>query len=165
MHYLVTQQAILKMVRYFHRDHKRINHAFKVLGYAKTIAEGEGLKADTLQVIELAAIIHDIGIPESERKYQSSAPRYQEAEGPAIARKILDECGADEALTERVCFLVGHHHRYNKIDGIDFQILVESDFLVNIQEGFIKPGAAPAVVRNYFRTTTGKELAASLYGF
>ena len=35
---------------------------------------------------------------------------------------------------ERVQYLIGRHHTYNDIDGIDYQILVEADFLVNMYE-------------------------------
>mgnify|MGYP000340972515 FL=1 len=35
-------------------------------------------------------------------------------------------------MTERVAYLIGHHHTYDKIEGMDYQILVEADFLVNI---------------------------------
>ena len=28
---------------------------------------------------------------------------------------------------ERICFIIGHHHTYKAIDGLDFQILVEAD--------------------------------------
>lgn len=31
-------------------------------------------------------------------------------------------------------YLVGHHHTYKDIDGLDYQILVEADFLVNYFE-------------------------------
>ena len=35
---------------------------------------------------------------------------------------------------DRVCYLVGHHHTYLDMDGMDYQILVEADFLVNLFE-------------------------------
>ena len=35
-------------------------------------------------------------------------------------------------MIRRVEYLVGHHHTYKDIDGLDYQILVEADFLVNI---------------------------------
>jgi hypothetical protein len=69
---------------------------------------------------------------ESERKYSSSAAKYQEMEGPPIARDLLKEFNLGTEFIERICFLIGNHHTYNKIDDIDFQILVESDFIVNI---------------------------------
>lgn len=54
--------------------------------------------------------------------------------GPDEAEKLLNKLGVDEKIIERVCFLVGHHHTYNMIDGLDYQILVEADFLVNAYE-------------------------------
>ncbi len=151
------------MVRYFGDDVKRINHALKVYGFAQILLEGENIPDDLRRITELAAILHDIGIKEAERKYNSSAGHYQEMEGPAIAGSILAESTISGEVADRVCFLVGSHHSYQKIDGPDFQILVEADFLVNIHEGYIKPEAAPSVVKTYFKTKTGRELAASIY--
>lgn len=151
------------MVRYFGNDVRRICHALKVYGFSKAILAGEGITGETKTITDLAAILHDIGIKEAEWKYNSSAGHYQEIEGPPIARQILTECGISVEISDRVCYLVGHHHSYNKIDRIDFQILVEADFLVNIHEGYIKPNVAPAVVENYFKTKTGKQLADSIY--
>jgi HD superfamily phosphodiesterase len=159
----MPEQVLLNMVRYFGKDVRRISHALKVYGFSKAILAGEGITGETKTITDLAAILHDIGIKEAEWKYNSSAGHYQEIEGPPIARRILTECGITGDVADRVCYLVGHHHTYNKIDGIDFQILVEADFLVNIHEGFIKPDAAPAVVENYFKTKTGKHLADSMY--
>ena len=53
-------------------------------------------KKGNLAVILSAAYLHDIGIHEAERKYQSTAARYQEEEGPPIAREILIKLGARE---------------------------------------------------------------------
>lgn len=160
---MIVQPVLLEMVRYFGNDIKRISHAFKVYGFAQSLLSGEVVTGEERLVTELAAILHDIGIKEAERKYNSSAGHYQEMEGPAVALQILSACGITGKVAERVCYLVGNHHSYNIIDGIDFQILVEADFLVNIHEGYIKPEAAPSVVGRYFKTKTGRELAASVY--
>ena len=47
---------------------------------------------------------------------------------------MLEETDLDDEIIDRVCFLIGNHHSYQKIDGNDFQILVEADFLVNAFE-------------------------------
>ncbi len=159
----MVRSVLLNMARYFGNDVKRINHAMKVYAFAQILLEGENIPDDLRRITELAAILHDIGIKEAERKYNSSAGHYQEMEGPAIARQILSECSISGEVADRVCFLVGSHHSYHKIDGPDFQILVEADFLVNIHEGCIKPDAAPSVVNKYFKTKTGRGLAASIY--
>ena len=61
-------------------------------------------------------------------KYNSSNGKYQEELGPAEAIKLLNRLNYDEALIERVAYLVGHHHTYSEIDGLDYQILVEAEF-------------------------------------
>lgn len=159
----MTEEILLQMVRYFGNDIKRIGHAIKVYGFAQSIIAGEGIAGNLKLTTELAAILHDIGIKEAERKHKSSAGHYQEIEGPPIARRILSGCGISGEISDRVCYLIGHHHTYNNIDGIDFQILVESDFVVNIQEEYLKPDAVPAVVQKYFKTRTGVELVKRIY--
>jgi CRISPR/Cas system-associated endonuclease Cas3-HD len=104
-----------------------------------------------LLIVNLSGILHDIGIKEAEKKYNSSAGPYQEKEGPAIAKAIMNKYHIDNDIIERVCYIIGHHHSYNKIDGIDFQILVEADFLVNIYEDDMDRNAVTAVRNKYFK--------------
>jgi HD superfamily phosphohydrolase YqeK len=61
------------MIKYYAGDVKRINHFMKVYGFAKTIGEMEQLESAKQEVLELAAIVHDIGIKVNEQKYNSSA--------------------------------------------------------------------------------------------
>ena len=85
----------------------------------------------TLRILEAAAYVHDIGIRNAERKYGKCGGKLQEQEGPIIAQKMLSQLGFENYIVERICFLIGHHHTYDNIDGLDYQILVEADFLVN----------------------------------
>lgn len=156
-------EVLFRMMRYFGSDVRRINHAVKVLGFAKGIALREGVSEFQLSVLIAAGVLHDIGILECERKYGSTAGGLQEKEGPAIARGILLGMQVDEALMDRVCFLIGHHHSYSVIDGIDFQILVEADFLVNIFEDGLGKPEIEAIRRKVFRTGAGLELLDSMY--
>ena len=153
------------MVEYDRGDNPRIHHFLKVHNLAKTIGCLEGVDNDTMQVLEAAAIVHDIGIHISEMKYGSSKGKYQEVEGPPEARLLMRRVGGfsnDEI--DRVAFLVGHHHTYRNIDGIDYQILVEADFLVNIFEDGLTPEAIAEVRRKIFRTKAGRELLDAMYG-
>ncbi|OAA85229.1 HD domain-containing protein [Clostridium ljungdahlii] len=152
-----------KMILYFGNDIKRINHALKVYGFSKTIGQLEGLNDNEMLILELASILHDIGIKESERKYNSSAGNYQEIEGPPVAKELLKETDLDDSTIERICFLIGNHHSYNRIDKIDLQILIESDFLVNAYEDNIKISDIEYMKNKYFKTSTGKELLNSIY--
>ena len=130
------------MTDYYAGDAKRIQHFIKVRGFAATIGRLEGLDKEELFVLETAALVHDIGIKVCERKYGSCNGKLQELEGPAEAEKLLVSLGDFSTETiERVCWLVAHHHTYNDIADIDYQILVEADFLVNVFEDGILPDA------------------------
>lgn len=152
-----------KMILYFGQDKRRINHALKVYGFAQAIASFEALDDEQRFIVQLAALLHDIGIKEAEQKYQSSGGHYQELEGPPIAREILESAGIESSVIERVCYLIGHHHSYHMIDGIDFQILVEADFLVNIDEDGFNGDMINSVKRKYFKTRGGITLLESIY--
>lgn len=158
-----TEQIIRAMVRYNRSDPRRVQHALKVFAFADSIGKLEGLDPDTRQILNLAAVLHDIGIRNSERKYGSSAGPYQEKEGPPVARELLREAGVPEKTAERVCFLIGHHHTYTQIDGPDYQILVEADFLVNLFEDQMPRRQAEQVQEKIFRTKTGKEFLSAMY--
>ncbi len=154
--------VIYKMIVYFDKDIKRINHALKVLSYARIISELEQISDDEKQIIELTAVLHDIGIKEAEMKYNSSAGKYQEIEGPSIAKEILLDMGYKKSITERVCFIIGNHHSYKKIDNIDFQILIEADLLVNIfEENYNK--RTINLLKKYFKTQSGRKLLNLMY--
>lgn len=146
---------ILAMADYERGNVHRTNHFIKVLGFARTIGEGEGLSTREMEMLETAAIVHDIGIKPSMEIYGDSAGPHQETLGIPAAAEMLGRFGYDEALISRVCFLVGHHHTYEEVDGADYQILIEADFLVNLHEHAMKQAAMKKVRREIFKTATG----------
>ena len=158
-----TSIIVKEMINYYAKDVKRINHFLKVYSFAKSIGELEALDKNTQYVLEVAAIMHDIGIKISEEKYNSSAGNYQELEGPQVARTMLEKLNEDEDVIERVCFLIGHHHTYGSIDNIYYQILVEADFLVNIFEDKINKSSISVIKDKYFKTAAGIEFLNKLY--
>lgn len=163
-----TGKVINAAVAYFEKDIRRISHLLKVYGYAKMIGEMEQLDDFEMECLETAAVLHDIGIKISEEKYHSSAGKYQELEGPAVAETILNKLGFDSKLIERVKYLIGHHHTYDDIKGLDYQILVEADFLVNIDEDNLncKENCRETIEKirdNIFKTTTGTKILESIY--
>ena len=113
--------------------------------------------------METAAVVHDIGILTAERKYDSSAGKYQELEGPAEAKDLLSGLGWPQEVIDRLCYLVGHHHAYANIDEPDDQILVEADFLVNLLENHLTEDAQKSAYDKIFRTKSGKNLFRLLY--
>jgi hypothetical protein len=159
----MTANAIQKMILYFENDIKRINHALKVYAFSNCIARSENLSDNVTLITDIAAVMHDIGIKEAEKKYNSCTGHYQEIEGPPVARELLSDLNISPAILDRICFLIGNHHSYNKIDGIDFQILVEADFLVNIFEDEIAKHSIETIREKYFKTKTGITIIESMY--
>ena len=126
----------LHMITYYAADPARIQHFIKVHSFAALIARQEGMDA---------------------------AGRYQEELGPAPARAMMLECGFTPAQADRVAYLVGHHHTYTNIDGMDYQILVEADFLVNLYEDSVPKAAAQNALDKIFKTQTGKTICKEMF--
>jgi len=159
---LLTNQLIDEMKKVFQGDQKRIKHTLQVLEYAKELVQQEEANP---RVVLASAILHDIGIKEAERKYGSSAGKYQEIEGPPIARKILDKTELDEQSKEHILKIIANHHSARDIDTPEFRILWDADWLVNLAEE--KPNLKGDELRNFiertFKTKAGKKKAYELF--
>lgn len=161
------EKLIFKMMDFFFGDPKRIQHFMKVHYFARMIGLQEGLEKNTLCLLEATAILHDCGIRPAELKYGSCHGKLQEQEGPAAARAILRELGYDKTygndFIDRICYIIGHHHTYDNIDGIDYQILVEADFLVNLYEDAVPRANLIANYEKIFKTEAGKKICRMVY--
>ena len=155
--------VLVKMINYEQGCPHRVNHFLKVHSFARVIGEAEGLKTLDQYILEVAAAMHDCGIRASLLKHGYYNGKMQEEEGPAVAEKMMLELGIEENIRDRVMFLIGHHHTYTNIDGIDYRILVEADFLVNIYEDELSADAIESVKEKYFITKKGREILTSLY--
>lgn len=140
-----------------------INHFLKVHSYAKLIGEYEGLCARELRTLEIGAILHDIACPLCREKYGNTNGKRQEEEGMPLVRKFFEGKNLERDILERVVFLVGHHHTLTDIRGLDYQILVEADYLVNAGEGSYSEENIRGMLAGTFRTKTGKELLEGIY--
>lgn len=159
----IIDELTLRIISFDKGDPMRIQHLLKVHRFAQLIGRAEGLDAHILFVLESTAVLHDIGIHPAEAKYGSSNGKYQEQEGPASARAILESMHYAEADIERICWLIAHHHTYKNIDAPDYQILVEADFLVNLYEDHISEHGIEAARKNIFKTKTGLQLLHAIY--
>jgi hypothetical protein len=154
----------LEMIRLYTKDPKRIQHFCKVHNYARLIGLSENLDENTQFILETSALTHDIGIHLCEEKYGHCGGKLQEKEGPALAKELLARLGFDEDTSLRVQYLIAHHHTYDEIVGLDYQILVEADFLVNLYEDEVSIDTATNAYHNIFKTQTGKEICRQMFG-
>lgn len=155
---VLRDRLIDEMKNVFAGDQKRIEHTLAVLSYAEQIQRAEG--ADPF-VVKAAAVLHDIGIAEAERKYGSSAGKYQQMEGPPIAEAILKKYGVPAEAIEHVCRIVGSHHSGNDLDTTEFNCVWDADWLVNIPVDFSNTSEPKLreIIDKVFRTRTGYEIA------
>ncbi len=154
---------IMAMAKENKGDNRRINHVLKMYGLALTIAQAEDLQGEELLSVEAAAVLHDIGIAHCEKTFGKCTGKMQEEYGPAIAQRILEQTSMSEQSKQRVLYLIAHHHTYDNIDGIDYRIIVEADFLVNADEKNISKSAFDKAYDKFFRTRAAKELAKLMF--
>ena len=144
-------------------DPRRVHHFMKVYAFARLIGQAEGLDEQTQEILDTAALLHDIGIHAAERKFGACGGPLQEAEGPSAALPLLKQAGADEAACEQVCWLIAHHHSPGASDALPFRILLEADFLVNAYEDALPPEACRTARTRLFRTRTGTQYLDDLF--
>ena len=161
---MTIAQLTKKMIAFSKGDIHDIEHFMKVWGYAKTIGELEGLDEDTQFTLELAALTHDIACPLCREKYGSSIWAKQEEEGGPMVRDFLADTSLPPAIIDRVAYLVGHHHTLTGVEGADYQILIEADYMVNAAEKGLGKTEIAAFVAQYFRTKSGIALVKSVFG-
>ena len=161
---LLKGRVAIEMKAYFQKDFKRIGHATKVARYAEKLVKEE--KGDPAVVLS-AAYLHDIGIKEAEREYQSTATPYQEQKRPAIARAILTNLGADAELIDEVCDIIGHHNHPRAKETINFKVVFDADQIVSLEEKLeetpLTPDKVAEKINRTFLTETGKQLAEKIF--
>ncbi len=157
------KQLFLKMIDFDH-DADLIQHFTKVHSYCRLIAACEGVDDHTAEVLEAAALVHDIAIPLCNEKYGRHPGNLQEKEGPPLAREMLSGLDFSAEEIDRICTLVGEHHTYLPMDGMDHQILVEADFIVNSFENGLPKAACQNTYRKIFKTAAGKKIYAAMFG-
>ena len=161
---MTIAQIMKKMIAFSEGNIHDITHLSCVWTYAKTIGELEGLDAETQFILEVAAITHDIACPLCRKKYGNTNGSYQEQEGDPLVRAFLADTGMTAAQIDRVAYLVGHHHSPAQIDGIDYQILIEADYIVNASESGYSRQAIQSFMEHTMKTAAGIRLTKTVFG-
>ena len=156
-------EMIQKMIGYSDGNIHDIEHFMKVWAYAKTIGELEHLDEATQFILEAAAIMHDIACPLCREKYGNADGKHQEEEGPALVIDFLKDSGMSDAQINRVSYLVGHHHTLDCIEGVDYQILIEADYIVNAAENQFPQENIMNFRERFFRTKAGRTLLNDIF--
>lgn len=159
----MVETAIEKMIAEYKGNLHDISHFLKVWSLAKTIGELEALDRHTQEILELAAVVHDISCPLCREKYGNTNGKNQELESPPLVEAFFADLPVAPADVARISWLVAHHHTYTNVDGLDYQILLEADFLVNAGESSYSSAAIKSARQRVFRTAAGLRLLDSMY--
>ena len=154
---MTIAEAVEKMVLGWDGNIQDINHFLKVHSFSRLIGEREGLTLQDLRTLEFASVLHDIAIPLCRKKYGNTDGKKQEEEGIPLVRRFFEGTDIEPEVLERVVYLVGNHHTLTDIDGIDYQILIEADYLVNAYEGNYSEANIRNMLEKTFKTETGKQ--------
>ena len=160
---MTVAEVIKKMVEYSKGDLHDINHFMKVYAYAKTIAEGENLSPEQQKLVEVTAVVHDIACPLCRVKYGNANGKHQEEESAVLIEAFFADSDLPKEFVDRVSYIVSHHHTITGIDGIDYQIMIEADYLVNADESNFSGNNVRHMLEKVFKTETGKFLLQSMY--
>ena len=152
-----------KMIAFYGNNTADINHFLKVSAFAEIIGKLEQLDDMEQDVLEIAAIVHDIACPLCREKYGNTNGKYQEKESEALLRPFLSEFHLPEAMAERVIYLVSHHHTYTDVQGKAHQILLEAHYLVNAEESAYSIANLQQARNRIFKTRAGIHILNSIF--
>lgn len=152
---MITTAAVEKMIEFYHGNLNDIEHFLKVWAYAKTIGEQESLDKNIQETLELAAVVHDIACPLCREKYGNTNGKNQELESAPLVKEFFQDLDVPETRVERITWLVTHHHTYTDVEGMDYQVLLEADFLVNASESHYSKESVETAKDRIFQTATG----------
>ena len=76
---------------------------------------------------------------------------------------FLSDSEMTEVQIDRVAFLVGHHHTFTGIDSMDWQILVEADYIANATENDYSKTNVRNFIQKIMKTDSGKSLARDVF--
>ena len=161
---MTVARIMEKMIAFSEGNIHDIDHLIRVWTYAKTIGELEEVDSETRFTIEVAAITHDIACPLCREKYGNTYGRHQEEEGVPLVRDFLADSGMTETQIDRVAFLVGHHHTFDGIDGLDHQILIEADYIANATENGYTSANTARFMGKIMKTESGKRILKAVMG-
>ena len=160
---MTVSEAIVKLLLTGGGTPHDDEHFMKVWGYAHAIGMSEGLTESEQLALEYAAVVHDIACPSLRKETGKCDGRMQEERGGAMAREFFRGSGLPPDLTDRIVFLVSHHHTYEGVEGQDWRILIEADCIANAVEQSLPLSSVSEMYVRHFRTGTGRAVMRAVF--
>lgn len=153
-----------EVIEYFaSTDLTQIGHTEAVHNFAQLLAKLEKYDEKRQAMIEMSALLHDIGCPNAKVKYGNTNAPNQEKEGKPKAAEMLANYPMPKEDKELLAEVVGLHHHHNKLKEMGFEILAEADLIVNLLEGYYKPEQAQYLFEHLVTTKSGRDLYRNMF--
>lgn len=137
---------------------RRTQHILKVYTLAKLLGEKEALSEKDRQILQAAAILHDIAIKYCKEHYAGDACQAnQQREAPHLVCNFLDQAEYPAEHLPRILELVLLHHDYTDQPDPLLRLLIEADLIVNCYESTPTDSELNRF-RPLFHSETGKTL-------
>lgn len=130
------EHALLLHALLYEQGHpRRTQHILKVYTLARLLGEGEKLTKKQREILNAAAILHDIPIRYCKIYCQGDAGQEnQRRAAPKLVEEFLTQAGYPSEDTPKVLELVLRHHDYTRPHGGLLGLLIEADLIVNSYE-------------------------------
>ncbi len=154
-----SEAKLLRDALLYEEGHpRRTQHILKVYALAKLLGESEELPEEEREILQAAAILHDIPIKYCKEHYHGDAcQENQQKEAPYLIKKFLMEAGYPPSFIPPVTVAVQRHHDYTHERDHVLQLLIEADIIVNGYEGGLEGEAAKAS-EALFQTELGRKM-------
>lgn len=140
------------MKEHYSDNEEKIRRFVSVYTLAKSIGELEKLPQATQEYLEIEAIVYDAEINNSEI-----------SKGDFI-KDMMTKLDIDYDIIDRVCFVVENFYEFDRITGLDHQILLEAHKLVQFKESHYPRQRIIKETEEYFITNYGKAFVKKAFG-
>lgn len=154
-----VNEILIEALKFENGHIRRTQHILKVHSLAKLFAKKLGLDKKALELLEIAAILHDIGIKSCKDKGVNPSLENQLIEVKMILSNFSKKYEISPKEEKEIYFLIENHHNYLDLNNLSHQILIEADLIINI---FEKNKEGIEGYREYFRTDIGREILDTL---
>ena len=146
----VTQIA-KAMKDYYGTDEEKIRRFVSVYTLAKSIGELEKLPDATREYLEIEAIVYNVDVDADTTKAQ-------------FIKDMLINLEIEYDIIDRVCFVVENFYEFDRITGLDHQILLEVHKLLEFRENHYPKQKIIKETEEYFITNYGKAFVKKAFG-
>ena len=133
---LRSDKLILAMIDRYGSDTERIGRMLKVHGLARAMGLEEHLDGQSQELLEAAAILHEIGADLALELYGDELPAHRAELAPGAAEELLFRLGCGEDTARGTAKLLSDPLRGESPAG---QILLDAESLIALAEGRLSP--------------------------